>query len=173
VVSMSRALRKGLWGMNALAAAVLLTMMLHVSVNALTRSFLNRPLQNTLELTQYWYLPVIALFGLVTAMTSGEHLGAGILVDRLPKRVADVVCGVLGIVSTAFCAAVTFFSLREALDSARIGLTGGATELPIWPVTFVAPLAFAVLTVLFLAQTVGELRRPGAESRSPSTEEAR
>src|SRR5690606_34223547 len=167
-----RAFRKGLWGVDAVAAAVLLLLMVHVSLNAFMRSFLNHPLQNTLEVTQYWYLPLVALLGLTTAMRNGEHLGADLLVDRLSKRGQDILAGFLGLVSTAFCAAVAYFSVWEASDAMRIGLTGGATAIPIWPVTFVAPFSFTVLTVLFLARSLHELRRPGAEAPDmPATED--
>src|SRR5690625_7584591 len=72
--------------LTALTAAALIWMMLHITINALSRQFLNSPISGTNELVAYWYMPVVALIGFVTAHIRREHISVSLVVDRLPPR---------------------------------------------------------------------------------------
>lgn len=168
---LTRLTRGGARTIDVLAAAVVLVGVFHVSINALSRWLLNHPIQNTLETTQYWYLPLIALLGLVTAMRRGEHIRAELLTDRFSARTQGLISGFTGPISVLLCGAITYFSFFEALDSMRIGLTAGATAITIWPVTFVVPLSFTVLTILFAARSLHELGHPGETSTDAANTE--
>lgn len=131
------------------AVVVLFLMTGHVVANALARTFFRHPFPNTLEVTQYWYVPIIALLGIIAAQQAGQHIAAELLYDKLDdvgKKVYTVVGLLLCIViSLGF----TWFGLLEAIKSFEIGRTSGSTGLTIWPVYFLVPITFGTLAVQF------------------------
>src|SRR5699024_9846327 len=129
------------------AAAVTLGMMLHVSMNAASRSFFNNPIDGTLEYSQYWYLPTIAFIGIVTAQRNREHIEAQLLFDRLPSRAQPFVQAATDVITLVAAALITIYGTFMALDSMEIGRTAGVTGVIIWPATFIVPIAMALFTI--------------------------
>ncbi|MBK1787320.1 TRAP transporter small permease [Prauserella cavernicola] len=134
------------------AAVVLVVMVLHVVANALSRTITGQSLPETLEITTYWYMPIIALVGFVAAARRAEHLSAPLLFDRLTPRTQRIVRVALYLVAAVVCAAYAWYGLQEAWHNAGLELTAGASPLIIWPVTFLVPVAFGLLAVLYLIQ---------------------
>ncbi|GAA1541260.1 TRAP transporter large permease subunit [Nocardioides humi] len=139
---------------------ILIAMVLHVSANALLRALAGHPLDNTLEYTQFWYLPAIVFAGFLTAARRGEHIRASLIFDNLPSRLQRPVWALVSVVSATLSGGFAYYSLLEALDNREKGLTGGVSTVVIWPVTFIVPLMFALLALQFLADA---LRAPRAE----------
>jgi hypothetical protein len=52
--------------------AVILGMMLHIVANAFSRTVRDVPLDNTLEITEFWYMPALALMGLAACAESAD-----------------------------------------------------------------------------------------------------
>lgn len=137
---------------------LLLIMMMHVVANGLLRKFLNAPLEGTNEWTQYWYMPLIAFGGFVLTEMRDEHIEARFVFDKLPAGVQAELQLLSRILVTVLCASFTWFGFLEALDAFQAKLTGGVIGLPIWPVTFAGPIAFAVMTIIGLVR-VGDAVR--------------
>ena len=143
------------------AVIVLFVMMLHVTANALLRTFASSPIQNTLEITQYIYLPIIALLGFIAAQARGEHIVADLVTHHFPRPARR------GVLFTGYTAALivtggfAWFGLEEALHARDIGQTAGVSTVVSWPALFLVPIVFAVLTVQFGIAAVRALR--GAE----------
>ncbi|MBA0126573.1 TRAP transporter small permease [Haloechinothrix sp. YIM 98757] len=133
------------------AAAALLVMAVHIVGNALLRSLLNHPLSGTNEYVSYWYLPVVALLGFVAAQRRDQHIEARLLFDRLRHRNRIEVHLAGRIVVLVLCLGFAGYGAQEAVDNWRIGLTGGVSEVVVWPVTFAVPAAFAALAGQTLA----------------------
>lgn len=142
------------------AVVVVFAMMLHVTANALSRSLLDHPLEHTLEIVQYWYLPIIALLGFVAAQARGQHIAADLVYEKLPPVAQGPMLAVLYGVSALVCAAFARYSWPEALDARRLGQTAGVTDLPSWPVYFLVPLVFAILAVQLAVAAVAAVVRP-------------
>lgn len=150
---MSTAAKRHNWGALVVeipAVAVLIVMSVHVVANAVLRTYWHKPISNTLEVVQYWYLPIIALLGIIAAQSRGQHLAADLIFRHLPafgKRFFSI----LGlVVSVVVCAGFTWFGLREALEAYEIKKTGGISGLTIWPVYFLVPVTFFYLFVTYL-----------------------
>lgn len=148
------------------AAAVTIAMMLHVTFNALSRSFRNSPVHGTLEYTQFWYLPIIAFVGIVTAQRNKEHIEARLLFDRVPERARPFVQGGTDLLSLALAVALAYYTFEMAMESMAIRRTAGVSGVSIWPATFAAPVAFA-LFALWLAVDLAESIRPEGRRRRP------
>lgn len=151
----------------ATGALGIVVMMLHIAVNAALRAFANQPLTGTNEIVTYWYMPLIALFGFVAAQHDGGHTQARMVFDRLP-RVNRVELHVAGLVLTGLvCAAFAWFGLLEAIRNFGMRLTGGVTEVTMWPVTFAVPVTYAVLTLQVATEAALAVRRARGRSETP------
>ena len=144
---------RGKWARRVVAipaVIVLFVMSVHVVANALSRTFFRAPLPDTLELTQFWYLPIVALLGMIAAQQTGQHIAAELIYERLPskgKRFYEVVGLLLCI---GLSAGFTWFGFVEALDAFERLRTAGVTTLPIWPVYFLVPITFGTLAIQYI-----------------------
>ncbi|WP_051017505.1 TRAP transporter small permease [Rhodococcus sp. R1101] len=152
------------------AIVVLFVMMIHVTANALTRAFASSPIPNTLEITQYIYVPIIALLGFMAAQSRGEHIVADLVAQYFPKNVRRAVLAGGYAIGVVVFLGFAWFGLQEALHARDIGKTAGVSTVVAWPVYFLVPIAFGVLTVQFALAGIRVLR--GAEDAVDSVEEA-
>lgn len=143
---------------QVLACVPLIAMMLHVTANAFSRKFFGHPLVDTLEISQYWYLPIIVGFGFALAVNTGEHTDAPILYQLFSAPGKLAATAISGVVTVALGAAFTWYTLTQALADMEIGRTGGTSGLVIWPATFAMPIGFGVMTVLFVIQFARKVR---------------
>lgn len=156
------------------AVLVTMVMMLHVSVNALLRSFASSPIAYTNEVTEYWYMPIIVFLGFLAAQLRDEHVKADFIYNMLPgvtrKYILGVAYGVITVVSFGFA----WYGAMEALDAFSTLRRAGISSLPAWPTYFMAPFAFGVLTVQFALVSVKKLsgspRDDEEQGASPSLE---
>ena len=142
------------------AVIVTFVMMFHITGNAILRTFANAPLPDTLEITQYWYLPIVAFLGFIAAQHRGQHIAADLIFERLPHAVRPYVLALMFALCTVVAAGFAWFSWPEALHSYDIGRTAGVSDLVSWPTYFLPPIAFAVLTLQFAWATVRSITDP-------------
>jgi len=135
-------------------------MMFHITANALLRTFADQPLPDTLEITQYWYLPIVAFLGFIAAQHRGQHIAADLIFERLPHVVRPYVLSLMFALCALVSAGFAWFSWPEALHSYDIGRTAGVSDLISWPTYFLPPVAFAVLTVQFVWAAVRSITDP-------------
>lgn len=150
------------------AVIVTVVMMLHVTANALMRTTLSSPLPHTLEITQYWYMPMIAFLGFVAAQARGQHIATDLLFSRFPSVTQRWVLLAVTVLSIIPCVGFAWFGLGEALTAMEQGRTAGVTTIPSWPTFFLAPLAFAILVVQLARLAVSLVR--GTEQLAPVAE---
>lgn len=142
------------------AVFVLIAMALHITANALSRRLLGEPLPFTLEISQYWYLPVVAGIGFVVAQLRNDHIVADLLFDRFPKGAQPWVdalgLGICAVVS----AGAAWFTLMTAVQSFERHKTAGHSPLPTWPAEAIVGLSLAALAVLLVLRGVAVVRDP-------------
>jgi tripartite ATP-independent transporter DctM subunit len=146
--------------LGALATLALIIMMGHVVANIFFRSVWRSPLPQTFELVGHWYLPLIALTGFVWAELRGSHIQTDLVYNLLPKRFKkdlDILGAAIALaVSAAFC----WHTGIEAADMAAKKTTAMASDLIIWPVGLVVPVAFAALVLLYLRKLLRIVKTP-------------
>lgn len=139
-------------------------LMVHVVIDVTGRMFLNTPAPATLEVSQYWYMPLLVFCGLPLAARVHEHISAPIVFDRVSPKVQLEFTLIGSVITVAMLLAMAWFGLEEAMTLMRQGATGIASGIPIWPVRFIVPLA----TSLFAAQVVLHAIHAVAEYRTNS-----
>ncbi len=138
-------------------------MMVHITANALLRTFFDKPLPNTLEITQYWYLPVVAFLGFVAAQRRSQHIAADLIYERFPEVTKRYVLAVMFLLAAVVSLGFARFGWDEAVHAREIGKTAGVSDLVAWPPYFLVPLAFGSLTVQFLLAAARAVFRPEAD----------
>src|SRR4051794_9389697 len=131
------------------AVIVTFVMMVHITLNALMRTFAHHPLPDTLELVQYWYLPFVAFLGFIAAQYRNQHIAADLIYERLPKVVKPYVLALMFLLCALTSAGFAWYGWPEAVHAYQTTRTAGVSDLISWPTYFLPPLAFGVLTFQF------------------------
>lgn len=152
-----RFLNRGVTVLEVIALVALLALMVHTLANVIGRRFFGTPLSGTIEYVGFWYLPIAALLGFVVAQFRGEHIKAPLIYGRLSKESQRDVAIFGATLCAVVCAAYTWYSGKEALENIARKAVSGALEVPIWPVTLLVPIVFAILTVQFIAEGVSAI----------------
>lgn len=151
------------------AVVVILVMMAHVAANALLRAFFDSPLPNTLEVTQYWYLPIVAFLGFVAAQARGQHVATDLLYKALPYVTKRYVLALGLLAGSVVSFGFAWFGWQEAVHAYEISQTAGVSDLVAWPSYFLIPLAFGSLSIQFLVAAVTAIAKPEAAGNGPDT----
>lgn len=129
------------------AVVITFVMMVLISANAVLRTWFDRPIDNSLELVQYWLLPILALLGFVAAQHRAQHISTDLIYKFLPPLAQRLVLAVGFALSATVAAGFAWYGWAEALHSFDIRRTAGVSSLPSWPVYFLVPVVFGVLSV--------------------------
>jgi TRAP-type C4-dicarboxylate transport system permease small subunit len=150
------------------AVVITFLMMVQITANAVLRTYFKQPIEYTLEMTQYWYMPTLAFLGFMAAQRRGQHIAADLIFTRLPEATKKPVLSLLYVAGAVLMVGFCYYGWGEALEAYDFRKHAGVSPLPAWPVYFLAPLAFAVMTVQF-AYAAWHTMRHGVED---SIEEA-
>lgn len=149
-----------------LTTLVLVIMMVQVVAHAALRSLFNAPIYGTNEIVTFWYMPLVVLLGLYAAQLNDEQITVTILTSRL-SRFASTVFKVFALVlGAAVSVGFAWFGFHEALEKMAVGATARATDIIIWPIYFLVPVAFLMLTYLLIANIITTFRMGDSVSHS-------
>lgn len=144
--------------------------MFHTILSTLLRTVANNPIYGTYEVVESWYLPTIALVGLIAAHLQGEQIQVTALVERMSPRGQHSLRVAAAGLSGIFCLLIAISSLRQGIGDAAVGMTAGVTTIIIWPFILLVPVAFGVLGWFYIAE-VRALLTEGPTTREQSAED--
>lgn len=156
---MNRVSRVFLALIELLAVIGIFAMMFHVSLNAFMRTLFSAPLFGTLELTSFWYLPLVAALGFIAAQLRREHIKADLVFEMMPRFAQIITFVVVTVACATVSALIFYYGLGEALHALSIGTTAGNTEYQTWFFQALTALAFLFLAVHYLTQVAVALRK--------------
>ena len=161
-----------MWSRRMLGVAAMvggvttLLMALHITVDVGSRNLGYGPIPATLELTQYWAMVLIVMLGMGQAERLGEHIQAGVLVERLPARSSRWAAIIVHAVGFLTVAALTWFSALAAAASIAVReIALGVIVIPIWPMKVVVAVGFALFMLQLGISLVRQVRKTGGEVR--------
>ncbi len=142
------------------AVVITFVMMIHITANAVSRTWFDHPIDQTLEVVQYWYVPLVAFLGFIAAQMRGQHIAADLLYEQLPTRSKRFVLAVMFLVTAVVCLGFARYGWTEAQHAHEIRKTAGVSDLPAWPTYYLVPLAFGSLTLQFGWAAIQAIRHP-------------
>lgn len=154
------------------AVIVTFVMMIHITANALLRTWWQAPINNTLEMVQYWYLPLVAFLGFIAAQYRGQHIAADLIFQMLPHVTRRFVLAAMFVLCAAVSLGAAWYGYGEAVHAMEIRKTAGVSDLISWPTYFLAPIAFGSLTLQFLYAAWQAVFRPERVQLAGDADEA-
>lgn len=133
-----------------IGGAAVALLMIHVVIDVGGRLLFNSPAPATLEVSQYWYMPLLVFFGLPLAARVHEHISAPIIFDRVSPRLQVEFTIIAGVITVGILLAMAWFGWEEAITLMDQNALGIASGIPVWPPRFVVPLC----SLLFAAEVV-------------------
>ncbi|WP_090748420.1 TRAP transporter small permease subunit [Paracoccus tibetensis] len=129
--------------------------MLTIGYDALMRHFLARATSWSMEVNAF-LLVYLALVPAAETLRRGEQIGIGVVAELAAPRVQRIVGVVVGLVGTAFCAALTWRGVLMAHDAYSYGeRVSSSFGTPMWLPYGLIPLGFSVLGLQFALITLG------------------
>ncbi len=137
-----------------LAGLAVVLLIVTVTIDVVGRTLFRSPLAGTLEMTAYWWMPMITLLAFAFTEKGQEHIKVTILLDALPLRMRQLVEGSFGLLTIALLLLLAWFALQEALYAAEIGkTTPSRPPVTVWPFYFVAVAGIGLLALQVVATT--------------------
>ena len=165
---LDRILRAPENAMNFIAAAATLFLVLigvlQVILNA--RWLFNSPIFGYIDMIEL-AMPILAILGIAYCQRLGTHIRMDILVGRFDGRLLWVVETFAAICTLIIAALLARFSWSFFQDAYVIGDSTTDAEIDTWPSKLLVPIAFALLFLRMIVQTLGAIRLVGDPSLTP------
>lgn len=144
-----------------LASLLVFVMVAAISYEVVARYFFDAPTVWALELSTLLLGPYFMLAGPYILHTAG-HVNVDILHSKLSPRMAAIVDTCIYPVIGLICCVLIYQSIPVALNSIDSGETSFSSWNPaIWPVKTLIPVAFSLLLLQTIAETLLAIRRIG------------
>jgi TRAP-type C4-dicarboxylate transport system permease small subunit len=140
------------------AKLTVLAMCLLITADVILRGVFNQSLIWVPEVVGYLMVALIFL-SLADAMLAGSHIRIDLVVDRMPKRVRDILELCTLTLSTAATAFFTWHALRTMLRSYEFGRRDafGALATPLFIPQLAIPIGLFILTLVLAVLTWRQL----------------
>lgn len=141
------------------ASALVFVMVASISYEVVARYFFDAPTVWALELSSLLLGPYFMLAG-PYMLHVGGHVNVDVLYARLRPRAAAALDCITFPIIVAFCVIVVDQSWPVAMNAYASGETSfSAWNPPVWPIKMVIPVAFALVGLQAVAETIRAVRR--------------
>lgn len=148
----------------------ILFLLFHVVADVVSRFALNKPINGTLEISQYWYMPIIVFLGLAMAERTDQHISAPIVYDRLKPRLRIEFSFISMVLSVLLLAGFAWYGFEEAVTLMEQGASGIVSHVPIWPTRFLVPFGSLLLALEVIAKFISQAKQLSRTAREEAAE---
>nr|WP_321507224.1 TRAP transporter small permease [uncultured Celeribacter sp.] len=139
------------------AMLAMLAMALHVFASVASRAFIGRDLSGTLEITAFYYMPLLAFAALPHLDAFGGHIRADLISAFLAPRALRSLELVIRLAMVAFFGLLAFYALNVAYDrmaSSEVARSANGF-MPVWPGRWVLGIAAAMTSIHYILAFFG------------------
>lgn len=148
---------------GTIAAIGIGLLMIHVSVDVVSRFAFNAPIRGTIEFVAFWYMTAIGFGGLALARSQRDHIAVTLVSDRLHDRSRTAMLLFADLTTLLVAGAIGYFGLIRAIERMPLRETGGAAGVPIWFMKFVVPIGIALYLIHIVVDWIlGDRENPPA-----------
>ena len=134
---------------RVLGIVALALMMLHVNLDVLCRTFLNRPVPGTLEVVSHWYMVAAVFLPLALVERLNAHISVEIVSQHLRGRALAWLLAAASLLAGLYFTAMAWRTGIEALEKFEVReITQGQIALAVWPTRFFLPFGCGLLAFL-------------------------
>lgn len=135
------------------AAGFLVILVLLTVADVFLRRFLNAPVAGSFEISKL-ILGIIVFFTLAYCAVQGGHIVVDVLVSRFPQRAQSRVGLTIQIFSAVITGLISWQLFFHAVKVKDAGEVTAIWDIWIYPFVFLAALGSALLTIVFLIQSL-------------------
>jgi TRAP-type C4-dicarboxylate transport system permease small subunit len=147
--------RRAAAGLNLVAAAALIAMLVHINLDVLGRYLFNAPLPMTIEIVSTYYMVEVVFLPLASVEWRDGHITVDVLARLFGGRAERILFAAVAVLSAAYFAALAWRSALTAIDKFRIGeFAMGTAVLVTWPTRFLVPLGCGLIALVLLLKAV-------------------
>lgn len=143
----------------AIAALAVLAILLAISLDVVLRTTLSAPLTGTMEVVSFYFMIPVVFLPIMILEVRGEHIDTDLFYRFFPvaaKRLSVIVSGLL---SVGIYGLLTYITFEQAISSTERGeVAMGVNLMPVWPVRWILPLAFATSALAAFALTIRNIK---------------
>lgn len=138
-----------------LAGLAVAAMMLHITADIFGKNLFRAPIHGTLEITTYYYMPLVALAPLAVVQRNREHIFVELFSQNFSARLNAGLDALMALLTVVFFGLIAWFSFEEALAKTLKGdyVYVVFFDLKTWPTRWVVPVV-SVFVVLIAALQV-------------------
>ena len=134
------------------AMVTVIAMMLMTVTDVTLRYVFTRPLSGIPELTEY--MLAICLLGIVPCALEKRHIKVEIITENLPPRASAIMESITLFVSLCLCGIMAWQSFWSGINAISNDVYSAMLEIPAFPFYWVVSLAFALMTIVMIAQFI-------------------
>lgn len=172
---MSRAIGAAADALMAVAAAVTLLLMVHVSADVFSKYVFNHPISGTLEIVAAYYMVILTFFSFAFIEHRQGHITVELFTRGMSARAALGLDVAIYVVFTLFLVLFVWLSFEEAVTrTAGNEMWETADDIVVvWPSRWILPASMAVMTASTLLKTCDKIallvapNRPSPDARAP------
>src|SRR3546814_20209857 len=141
-------------------------MMLHIAAEVLARYVFNSPLHGTVEIVSTYYMVGVVFLPLAMIERVNGHIVVELVSQHFPRRVQEVLIGVVALVSALYFAAFTWQTWGDALQKFGVReVTLGPVPVTVWPTRFYLHIGCDLLTPVLVYKAFRRLAHAKAHLR--------
>lgn len=149
-----------------LAGLSVAVMMLHITADILGKTLFHAPIQGTLEITTFYYMPIAALAPLAVVQRDRAHIFVELFSHVLGPRANAALDALMCVLTVVFFGLIAWYSGSEALQKTLRDdyVYVVFFDLKTWPTRWIVPLTSVLVVVTAALQAVAHA---GAALRGP------
>ncbi len=148
----------------SVAAIAIFAILIAISLDVALRTAFRAPLTGTMEVVSFYCMIPVVFLPIMMLELRDDHIDTDLFFRFFPvalKRLSIVISGLLSI---GIYGLLTYITFDQALSSTMRGeVSMGVNLMPIWPVRWVLPFAFATSALGALLLSLRHLTRRAAD----------
>lgn len=143
------------------AGIVLIMMMFHIVADVASKYLFSSPIIGTTEIVAWYYMVAVSMLPVAYVQMQRAHLVVEMFTMNLSVRTKAWMDSSVAVVSSGYTGLLSWLLWKDAVRSTARGRAQDLTwfDLPTWPSAWILPIAFGLLTLVFLLQALADLQR--------------
>lgn len=147
-------------GQLTLAALAICAILLAISLDVALRTLFQAPLTGTMEVVSFYCMIPVVFLPVMLLELRGEHIETDLFYRLFPDALKRLSIVISALLSIGIYGLLTYITIEQAISSTSRGeVSMGVNLMPIWPVRWILPFAFATSALGALLLSIRNLTR--------------
>ncbi len=149
-----------------IGAFSILAMMIHITIDVISRAFFNSPMSGTVTFVSHYYMVICAFLSLALAERRDAHISVEVFTELMPQSTQRHLASWFYLLSFGVFGFLTYRTAFDTYDKFAMGSfqIEGDLAIVMWPSHLVLPVGFGLMALVVLLRFVDYLT--GASPRS-------